>query len=397
MRDKAEMASHAKSEFLANMSHEIRTPMNGIIGMTDMLKTSGLTPEQQQYADIITSSGENLMTIINDILDFSKLEAAQMELNPAPFDLRRMVEEVATLVAPKTDDAVDIATFVDPVLPDRVVGDSVRVRQVLLNMVGNAAKFTKTGSVLVSVTEGDGGGDPARISLSFRVVDTGIAPDKLDTMFDKFSQATSGTSKLYGGTGLGLAICKDLVSLMDGAVFARSRPGEGSVFGFDVSLPVAGLNDDDAHSPSFSGLAGRRVELLTRSAAMHWSLQALFVRYGAAVDSWADTAGSLARIVESMRSGQGADLLVVDARVTTQGGTPIAKASSALPASSGVSVVTLGGSDMDLLVPVRSHALLERTLEVLDSSAETASVQSAEGAGPSEPSGPPLEPALQPS
>ncbi|MEM9600602.1 MAG: ATP-binding protein, partial [Pseudomonadota bacterium] len=288
LKANAELASRAKSEFLANMSHEIRTPMNGIIAMTDMLRASDLTPQQQQYAEIITSSGENLLVIINDILDFSKLESRKLELDPAPFDLVKLVEEVASLVTPKAADGVDIVSFIDPVLPRRLVGDAVRIRQVLLNLAGNAVKFTQSGSVTITVTEAspqDGGSADAGLPLHIRVHDTGIgiAADQLESMFEKFRQATAGTSKLYGGTGLGLAICKDLVALMGGSMVAQSEPGRGSVFGFDLTLPADG---DGVKQPLMPNLSGQSIFILTDHYALHWSLQCLLIRHGAQVSDW---------------------------------------------------------------------------------------------------------------
>ncbi len=379
LREDAEAAARAKSEFLANMSHEIRTPMNGIIGMTDMLRGTGLTPAQDQYAEIISTSGENLLVIINDILDFSKIEAQQLTLNPAPFELRALVEDIAALVAPKLADGVDLATFVDPLLPESLVGDAVRLRQVVLNMASNAVKFTKEGSVLISVTRGDGnpnaapGEAGAGRPIAVRVADTGIGidSDKVDAMFDKFSQATSGTSKLYGGTGLGLAICKDLVRLMDGQLIAQSVPGEGSVFGFDVALPVAVLNDSsdlDEHYRAAASLKGRRLTLLTRSPAQHWSLQALFSRYGAATENWAEPDAALDLLAQRLRAGVAPDLVLVDTRLQTASGENMAQRLSALPPSQGVAVLSFGPSesqDAHIFAPLRAHTVVERSAVAL--------------------------------
>lgn len=393
LKKEAEAAAKAKSEFLANMSHEIRTPMNGIVGMSDMLQTTSLTPSQRQYADIIKSSGENLLTIINDILDFSKLEAQKLSLNPAPFALRKLVEETAALIAPKTADDVDVATFVDPLLPTHLIGDAVRIQQILLNLAGNSAKFTKAGSVLIYVTSGPSSddGDDA-VSLSFRVVDTGIGidPDRIDQMFDKFSQATMGTSKLYGGTGLGLAICKDLIGLMDGSLIAQSALGEGSVFGFDIHLPVAtdpvGLLADLSSTLTASvDLSSRRISLLTRSAAMHWSLQSLLARQGALVRNWVDPVEALENLVGLIRQDKSPELLIIDSRLTTQAGQSVWKKLVALPPSHRPNMILLGAVDQDepvhLNVPVRSDALLSAIEAVLtrpnDQNAPNADVASA--------------------
>lgn len=374
LRQEAEAAATAKSEFLANMSHEIRTPMNGIIAMSDLLQSSDLTPEQRQYADIITSSGENLLVIINDILDFSKLEADQLELNPASFDLRKLVEETAAIVAPKTEADVDLATFVDPLLPDELVGDSVRIRQILINLAGNAAKFTKTGSILISVVQGALNGENSdTVPISIRVSDTGIgiAADKIEHMFEKFSQATSGTSKLYGGTGLGLAICKNLSELMGGRIFAQSELGKGSVFGFD--LPLSRVSPKSTAQPFEPSFKGEHVTLLTRSPAMHWSLQSLLMRHGAVVDDWADPAVGLACLVDRVRTQTFPDLVVIDARLTTSRGRPVAEKLLALPSAHRPSLFILGDQTSDdmkssgLSVPVRSQDFIDKVKNMIGS------------------------------
>ncbi len=367
LKDKAEDAARAKSEFLANMSHEIRTPMNGIIGMADLLKASGLTPDQQQHADIIAGSGENLLVIINDILDFSKLEARQLELSPAPFDLRRLVEDVAAIIAPKVGAGVDLATCVDPDIPDRLLGDAVRIRQILLNLAGNAAKFTKTGSILLSVSADPTVAPvPGVATLNVRIADTGIGiePEQTARIFDKFSQATSGTSKLYGGTGLGLAICKDLLDLMDAPIHVRSRPAEGSVFGFDIALPVAARDRDAPPEPDCTlSCDGRTAGLLVRSPAMHGALQHMLQDCGIRVGGWADLSAALMSLVASLRDGSGPDLVVIDSRLQTADGKPVAATLSGLPPGRRPALLVLGG-EMDeprlatVPLPVRQGTLL---------------------------------------
>jgi two-component system sensor histidine kinase/response regulator len=233
MAVQAELASLAKSEFLANMSHEIRTPLNGVIGFTDMLLETQLSEEQTDYASTIKRSGESLLSLINDILDFSKIEAGQMDLEEIDFDPEILCHDVCDLIRPKMHDKpIEILCRIGNDVPAQIKGDPHRFRQVLVNLMGNASKFTESGEIEVAfdVTEEDG--DNLAFHISVRDTGIGIPKTKLSTIFEPFQQADGSTTRKYGGTGLGLTICKKISELMEGDIWAESEPGEGTCFHF---------------------------------------------------------------------------------------------------------------------------------------------------------------------